>query len=367
MLSASGSTGSAPAPAAAAGGPGNTNNNNSRRRWSGRANSAASSSSAKPLLKIAALKDPVFDFGPNIKPDQFQRTRLAIENYIQTTIKDPADIVDAIRHLKAPATLTPPTRPVRDINKPDEWNFDFEQWKLDNAEYNTRSTRFKSQSATAWGIIYGQCSAALRTELEGTNGFQKCREDHDVIALLTMIEALCSKLGDKNQEYFAVATSFKTLCMYYQPDGMTNDEYYDRFKAMVRVIRKFAGDLAIGYLPALAKQELEVMATRDGYSLSSAADAQKKEARDTASDKFLACLMLSGASHKKYNPLRAELSNSFAMGDDRYPTTIEGTLRLLNSYVPLTSIPPARASSNSAASSNRDPIDEQAMFAQNDD
>jgi len=98
MSSASGSTTApAPAAAAAAGGTGTTNNTNSRRRWTGRPSAAATtSSSAKPLLKVTALENAVFDFGPNVKPDQFHRTRLAIENYVQTTIKDPGDIVYAM-------------------------------------------------------------------------------------------------------------------------------------------------------------------------------------------------------------------------------------------------------------------------------
>ena len=189
-MSSSGPTGNA-AGAAASGGTSATNTNASRRRWPQQANTT--SSAPKALNQIPELAQAVFDFGPTIKPDHFQRTRLAIETYIQTTYKEPRDIVAAIRTLEIPPDLlAPPARPKKDPNDPDDFAFAMEDWKNANTLYNTRKARFASHEANAWGLIFGQCSAALRTELTGTSGFDQCRADFDVVALLTMIEAICS-------------------------------------------------------------------------------------------------------------------------------------------------------------------------------
>jgi hypothetical protein len=272
--------------AAAAAGSG-ASSGNTRRRWSRPQTNAAAS---KPLNQIAELEKAVFDYGPNVKPDQFQRSRLAIENYIQTTYKDPRDIVEAIQNLAKPASLTPPPRPVRSTTvtatSNDDYQCDMEDWKIANAVYNTRKEKYSSHEANAWGLIYGQCTAALRTQLEGSTGFQKCKTDFDVVALLTLIEGLCSKMGDVDQEYHSAATAFRTLCMYYQPDGMSNDDYYDRFKSMIRVIRKFSGEQAIGFLPIQAERELQAMAVAQGFSANSATDEQKENAIDVACDKL---------------------------------------------------------------------------------
>ena len=326
-MSSPAATGNAAAAAGSAGSSGNTGN--TRRRWS-----RPQTTAATPLTKIAELEKAIFDYGPNVKPDHFQRSRLAIENYIQINYKDPRDIVDAIRNLAKPASLTPPPRPVRSntvtATSNDDFLCDFEDWKEKNAAYNARKAKYASHEANAWGLIYRQCTAALRSQLEGSTGFQKCKSDFDVVSLLIMIEGLCSKMGDVEQEYFAVATAFRTLCMYYQPDGMSNDDYYDRFKGMVRVIRKFSGDQAIGFLPVQAEKELAAMATTQSFSVTSATDEQKEEAIEVACNKFLACIMLAGANQKKYASLKASLSNSFAMKVDNYPTDIDAVLRLLN-------------------------------------
>lgn len=115
-MSSSGTTGTNGASAAGTGGTtGSSNNNNPRRRWTtARSNNAA----ATIINNLPGLDKSIFDFGPNVKPDQFQKTRTAIETYIQSTFKDPRDIIVAIRTLTPPAALSPPPVPVKDPLKP---------------------------------------------------------------------------------------------------------------------------------------------------------------------------------------------------------------------------------------------------------
>ena len=356
-MSSSGTTGTNAATAAGTGGTtGSSNNNNPRRRWTtARSNNAA----ATIINNLPGLDKSIFDFGPNVKPDQFQKTRTAIETYIQSTFKDPRDIIVAIRTLTPPAALSPPPVPVKDPLKPELFEIDMVQYKFKYEDYQKRHTQYTADEAKAWAIIYGQCTAALRSQLEGASNFDTCKDSFDVIELLTMIERLSNKLGDKKQSYYAVAGTFRNLCMYYQPDGMSNDAYYQHFKSMIHVIEKFAGAGAIGNLPVLAEKELSAK----GITVSSATTADKKAAADTARDKFCAALMLGGANIKRYQPLKNNLANNFAMGTDNYPATMDGVLDLLNNYTPPTNS--SRQNSNPPA--RTDDIDEQAMFVQNDD
>lgn len=351
-----------PAPSPAGSGGTASTTNNSRRPRGGRWNTSTPTK-PKTLNQIAELADAIFDVGPKVKPDQYHRSRAAIENYIQTNFKDPKDIVQALRTLAKPVSLVPPTRPVRDANDPDGFALDVEVFRNENKIYMDRMQVYQANEARAWGLIYGQCTTTLRTQLEGTAKFQQCKDDFDVVLLLTLIERLCSNLGDKAQGYYAVAESFKTLCVYFQPDSMSNDDYYQHFKGMIRVLTKFAGEGVIGHLPLMAATELETMASTGGFTVSSATDDQRSAAAQVASDKFLAALMLSGANLKRFDSLKKELSNSFAMGVDNYPTTLEEVLDLLNSYKPIASSRPTAAP---AATRPSDAIEEQAMFAQGD-
>ena len=357
----SGTTGNA-AGAAGNGGTGSTNNNNTRRRWG-----PARSNSTTPLITSPqGLEKAIFDYGSHVKPDQYQKSRVMVETYIQSTFKDPRDIVETIRTLTKPTALSPPPVPAaKDPAHPEIYECAFVEYKCKYEDYHKRSAQFAADEARAWAIIYGQCTASLRTQLEGASNFQACRDSWDVITLLTLIERLSSRLGDKQHSYYAVATTFRTLCMYYQPDGMSNDDYYHHFKSMVRVITQFAGDGAIGHLPTLRQSELEAICKDNGTSVSSATSSEKKQADSRARDKFCAALMLSGANVKKFKALKHDLSNSFALGNNNYPATMEGVLDLLNNYTTQSSTTRSPAASSSNASRN-DAIEEQAMFAQGD-
>ena len=356
----SSTTGNA-AGAAGTGGTGSTNNNSTRRRWGNR----AATSTPQVISTIPGLEKAIFDYGTHVKPDQFQKSRVIIETYIQSTFKDPRDIVETIRTLSKPTSLSPPPVPAaKDPLHPEIYDCAFVQYKCKYEDYHKRSTQFTADESRAWAIIYGQCTAALRTQLEGTSSFQACRDSYDIITLLTTIERLSSRLGEKQHSYFAVATTFRTLCMYYQPDGMSNDDYYHHFKSMVRVITQFAGEDAIGYLPTLRQNELEAICKANGTTTSSATTDEKKEAATTARNKFCAALMLSGANIKKYRALKNELSNSFALGNNNYPDTMEGVLDLLNNYTVQTTTSRASTATSSNNASRNDAIEEQAMFVQ---
>lgn len=365
-MSSSGTTGNA-ANAAENGGRGSTNNNNNSRRprWSSARHSTTSSSQI--LNAIPGLEKAIFDFGPHVKPDKFQKSRVAVETHIQSTFKDPRDIIEAMRHLAPPSTLSPPPPPApKDPAKPDIFELAMVAYKYQYEDYHKRSSQYTADQAKAWAIIYGQCTAALRTQLEGVSTFQTCRDTYNFIDLLTMIECLCSRLGEKQHGYYAVAGTFRALCMYYQPDGMSNDDdYYHHFQSMVRVITKFAGDDALGHLPTLSTKELTAICTANGTHVSTASNAEKSEAAATTREKFCAALMLSGSNVKRYKNLKNDLANSFALGNDNYPgTMMAGVLDLLNNYNP--PAPPTCSNAPGNNASRTETIEEQAMFAQND-
>lgn len=142
-MSSSGMTGTA-AGAAGNGGTGPTNNNNNnRRRWQGARNS--NSTGHTPILNsIAGLEKAIFDSGPNAKPDQFQKSRVAIETYIQSTFKDPRDIIEAICTMSRPAAISlPPGAPAaKDLLHPEIYDREIIEYKLKFETYYQRSAQF---------------------------------------------------------------------------------------------------------------------------------------------------------------------------------------------------------------------------------
>ena len=82
-------------------------------------------------------------------------------------------------------------------------------------------------------LIIGQCSPALRAQLEGTKGYEKINKDQDLIGLLKIIWELCCRHSINNDKTYAVISSLKNLLYLYQKPEATNDEYLKEFKARV--------------------------------------------------------------------------------------------------------------------------------------
>jgi hypothetical protein len=90
----------------------------------------------------------------------------------------------------------------------------------------------------------------------------------------------------------------------------------------------FAGKGSIGNLPMMMVKELKDLS----IDPANATDPQNKRAEKAARDRYLAATMLSGANYKRFNQLRVDLANQFALGQDNYPGTPIDTLDTLNAY-----------------------------------
>ncbi len=73
-----------------------------------------------------------------------------------------------------------------------------------------------------------QCSNELRVKLEGTSGYELCKKENNVIALLTMIREYCCQFDAFNDEYVAIVTAIKNLLYFFQKATQTNSDYHKR-------------------------------------------------------------------------------------------------------------------------------------------
>lgn len=76
----------------------------------------------------------------------------------------------------------------------------------------------------------------------------------------------CAQNYDKTQGYYAVAEQFWALCIYFQPNGMSNDYYYLHFKSMVYILSRYTSNGVLGSPPLLANIKLKELAMTHGYS-----------------------------------------------------------------------------------------------------
>lgn len=217
--------------------PAAPSSNNSRRYY--RRNTNASAANPNDTASDAAnriIKNEVFDIGAAATPDQFRRTLQAIENYVQTNYKDAGDVVLAIRNMAPPPTLTPPPIPTLDPNNPTQIQIDLIHYG-DKYKANAAAERiYKSHLVNAWGLIYGQCTTAMKLKLEGMTEYATAKTTNDIIALLKLIQGLCCKFDVRSQKYVALAPTFRQTFVYFQDNQCSNDDFYNHWKSLVCTI-----------------------------------------------------------------------------------------------------------------------------------
>jgi hypothetical protein len=108
------------------------------------------------------------------------------------------------------------------------------------------------------------------------------------------------------------------------------------------------------YFPNIIKKELMAKS----IDTDKATGDEMKEAKKKVREKFLATLMLNGASRDKYGELKRSMAENYVTGTSEYPESPEVVLCILNAYVP----PVGR--NRNIKQDARNLSDEGAMFAQ---
>ncbi len=127
---------------------------------------------------VVGLKNDTFDVGAWSDLSKFSKLLRNIKNYIQKTYKEPDNIVKTIQQMKK-ADLTYPAKPKKDDPEclddsgnpdPDAFEIAVFAWKEDYKSMKYKMERYKRNKSNTWALIYGQCSAELKNNLEGMEG-----------------------------------------------------------------------------------------------------------------------------------------------------------------------------------------------------
>jgi hypothetical protein len=162
--------------------------------------------------------------------------------------------------------------------------------------------KYKENKSNAWALIYDQCMVELKNRIEGTAGYDKAKNNNNVVNLLAMIHGYCCQFDTLNDEYFGLVKVFKNLFFFYQKEGQSNADYHEDFLALTEVIEEYGGAGCITHFPTMMKKEL----TKINESLDDASKAtpeQRAQAKLAVRNKFLAALMLNGANEARYGDL----------------------------------------------------------------
>ena len=269
---------------------------------------------------VAEIEDDTFDCGHSKYAAKFVKSLENVANYIQhTAMHGGPDIGRVVREMQ--------DINVADIADPDPNDIiAVEKWKMKIHKANKQQTLIDENKQKAYAIVYNQCSPAMRTELKGTPGMEDAAATQDVVKLLNLIQSICSEAGGSRQGVMSLVQGKKKVDTFYQRADQTNDDYAEELLALVRVVETYGG--AYGKEPGI----IDAVLKDSGKTMMAASADQKAAAEAEARERYVACLIISGADNGRYKQLKDDLHNHYTMGTDKYPKTVEGAIKLLNNY-----------------------------------
>jgi hypothetical protein len=176
---------------------------------------------------------------------------------------------------------------------------------------------------TAYSLIYGQCSKAMRAKLE-------LRPDHlaiegaaDSIRLLENIRTVMFHFQLQHYNPLALHEAKRRFYQFSQDRHMTCQQYHETFRNNVDVIKYHDG--ALSKDTALVDTELTSM----GLTRATASNDKLQGAEDAARERVLACAFLLGSDRVCYGKLIKDLENNFTGGGQLYPPTLQQAYTLV--------------------------------------
>ena len=92
-----------------------------------------------------------------------------------------------------------------------------------------------------YGVIWGQCSAALHAKIKGLSDYEMSSSDLDIVWLIREIKKIFSGIDKKSDPQMPLIHAIGTLYRLKQGATEANGNYLERFKANVSVVELAQG------------------------------------------------------------------------------------------------------------------------------
>jgi hypothetical protein len=182
------------------------------------------------------------------------------------------------------------------------------QYQAELDIYYRKQEKYQDDKGKAFVIILGQCTVGVKGWLENMNCMAELEADCDVVGLLKLLEKMAFSTGGDQDPFLTLNLSLRCLVAIQQGPKENTAKYYKRFRVAADVLTGHWGEF---YLPQLVNTKLT---------------------KELAQERFLARILLMGADKVGFGKLRDELNNNYISGTDRYPKTLDDTIKLLTRY-----------------------------------
>ena len=214
----------------------------------------------KDIGFILGLRSEKFD-----KKVQFQVFLEKLGTYIVSNLKDGGDIQPLYATLTDPSeNFTSKYKPIKpeydDIGEVDE--VDMEIYREEVKQFVQRKINMRRNLEKTYGLVWGQCSAALQTYIKGLLYYETSSSKFDALWLLREIKKATSGINDKANAYVSMHDAISQLYRMKQDSQESNENYLARFKTNVAAVELTEGK-HIFALPIINSLLIEEMSAEE--------------------------------------------------------------------------------------------------------
>ena len=204
---------------------------------------------------------------------------------------------------------------------PDEKTQYDNEWRA----YRHRKDRLEKNRGQAYSLVLGQCTKLLQDQMKNDPDWQTVKTSNDPLQLYRLIKKV---IQGQTEDQYPCAQVYDQLVglLGFHQETSTNAQWYDKFNTRVDVATSIGAEFDYHTV-------IEYQAGKDHPTVpyDNLTDDQKNAVKEAAEERFLAYVMLR-QSGKQHTDLKLDLKNEFTTGDDKYPTTRQQVLHLLDHY-----------------------------------
>jgi phage pi2 protein 07 len=186
--------------------------------------------------RIEALNGNVYEYSYK-QADTYTKTTKEIAEYIGQTFKYRNDALLAVLFLNAPTFEIPPDPPTG-ASKSEQ-----RMWEKKIDEFVKRESIYNENMKSAYSVVWGQCTDALRAKLEANDNHATIALEGDAIGLLKNIRDAAFNFQSEKYKSHALQEAKRQFYQIYQKRSMTCQTYLEKFGSHVEYIEHCGGSI----------------------------------------------------------------------------------------------------------------------------
>jgi hypothetical protein len=251
------------------------------------------------------------------KATQFLETIKAFRDFANVELDNPQDLAPWFGDPCADVTLNePPDEPPMSTdgtNRVGTHHRLYIKWKGQCEQFDQKERNLANNKVKIFTMLLQQCSPSVTNKVEASTGYESASKEYKVKWLIKTIKNVCHNFEQTENRFVALVKAKAE-----QSANQSTPDYRDAFKEYLSVLESYGGKVhdPITAVPTAFVNPTYVALTSD-------------EQDALVLDHYVAALFIRNADDARYRQLRNDLSNSFVLGREEYPTSLADAFPLL--------------------------------------